>query len=46
MPNPRRSLKDCEDCPELVILPDVSHFAMLQDPAGYTKAVLDFLGGM
>jgi pimeloyl-ACP methyl ester carboxylesterase len=28
---------------ELVILPDVSHFAMLQDPAGYTKAVRDFI---
>jgi len=29
---------------KLVILKDASHFAMLQDPAGYTKAVLDFLG--
>jgi pimeloyl-ACP methyl ester carboxylesterase len=28
---------------KLVILPDASHFAMLQDPAGYTKAVRDFL---
>ena len=28
---------------ELIILPDVSHFAMLQDPAGYTKAVRDFI---
>jgi len=27
----------------LVILPDASHFAMLQDPEGYTKAVLDFI---
>ena len=27
----------------LVILPDTSHFAMLQDPAGYNKAVRDFL---
>lgn len=27
----------------LVILPDASHFAMLQDPKGYTKAVRDFL---
>lgn len=26
-----------------VILKDVSHFAMLQDPAGYTKAVRDFI---
>lgn len=31
---------------KLVILKDASHFAMLQDPDGYTKAVLDFLGGM
>ena len=31
---------------KLVILKDASHFAMLQDPGGYTKAVLDFLGGM
>jgi pimeloyl-ACP methyl ester carboxylesterase len=30
---------------ELVILQDASHFAMLQDPAGYNKAVRDFLGG-
>lgn len=30
---------------KLIILKDASHFAMLQDPAGYTKAVLDFLGG-
>lgn len=28
---------------KLVILPDASHFAMLQDPAGYTKAVQDFM---
>jgi pimeloyl-ACP methyl ester carboxylesterase len=27
----------------LVILPETSHFAMLQDPAGYTKAVRDFI---
>lgn len=27
----------------LVILPDVSHFAMLQDPAAFDGAVLDFL---
>jgi pimeloyl-ACP methyl ester carboxylesterase len=31
---------------QAIILPDASHFAMLQDPVGYTKAVLDFLGGM
>lgn len=31
---------------KLIILKDASHFAMLQDPAGYTKAVLDFLGEM
>ena len=31
---------------KLIILKDASHFAMLQDPAGYTKAVVDFLGGM
>ena len=31
---------------KLIILMDASHFAMLQDPAGYTKAVRDFLGGM
>ena len=30
---------------KLIILKDASHFAMLQDPVGYTKAVLDFLGG-
>ena len=29
----------------LVILPHVSHFAMLQDPDGYTRAVLDFIDG-
>jgi pimeloyl-ACP methyl ester carboxylesterase len=28
---------------KLVILPDASHFAMLQDPKGYNKAVRDFL---
>jgi pimeloyl-ACP methyl ester carboxylesterase len=28
---------------KLVILKDASHFAMLQDPAGYTKAVRDFI---
>jgi pimeloyl-ACP methyl ester carboxylesterase len=28
---------------KLIILPDASHFAMLQDPAGYTRAVLDFI---
>jgi pimeloyl-ACP methyl ester carboxylesterase len=27
---------------KLIILKDASHFAMLQDPAGYTKAVRDF----
>lgn len=27
---------------KLVILKDVSHFAMLQDPAGYTQAVMEF----
>lgn len=27
----------------LVILPDVSHFAILQDPAAFNSAVLDFL---
>jgi pimeloyl-ACP methyl ester carboxylesterase len=26
-----------------IILPDVSHFAMIQDPAGYTAAIRDFL---
>ena len=30
---------------KLIILKDASHFAMLQDPAGYTKAVLDFPWG-
>jgi pimeloyl-ACP methyl ester carboxylesterase len=30
---------------KLIILKDVSHFAMLQDPEGYTKAVLDFVDG-
>jgi pimeloyl-ACP methyl ester carboxylesterase len=29
---------------KLVILKDASHFAMLQDPAGYTKAVRAFIG--
>ena len=28
----------------LVILPNLSHFAMLQDPAAFNGAVLDFLG--
>jgi pimeloyl-ACP methyl ester carboxylesterase len=28
---------------KLIILKNVSHFAMLQDPDGYTKAILDFL---
>jgi pimeloyl-ACP methyl ester carboxylesterase len=28
---------------KLIILKDVSHFAMLQDPDQYTKAILDFL---
>jgi pimeloyl-ACP methyl ester carboxylesterase len=30
---------------KLIILKDASHFAMLQDPAGYTKAALDFFAG-
>ena len=30
---------------ELIILPEASHFAMLQDPAGYTRAVRDFIDG-
>jgi pimeloyl-ACP methyl ester carboxylesterase len=30
---------------KLVILKDASHFAMLQDPAGYSQAVRDFLAG-
>jgi pimeloyl-ACP methyl ester carboxylesterase len=29
----------------LLILPGVSHFAPLQDPDGFNRAVLDFLGG-
>jgi pimeloyl-ACP methyl ester carboxylesterase len=29
----------------LIILKDASHFAMLQDPKGYTRAVRDFLSG-
>ena len=28
---------------ELIILKDASHFAMLQDPEGYNKAVRDFI---
>ena len=28
---------------KLIVLKDVGHFAMLQDPEAYTKAVLDFL---
>lgn len=31
---------------KLIILPEASHFAMIQDPAGYTKSVTDFLSGM
>jgi len=30
---------------KLLILPGVSHFAPLQDPDGFNRAVLDFLGG-
>jgi pimeloyl-ACP methyl ester carboxylesterase len=30
---------------KLIILPDVSHFAMLQNPDGYNKSVLDFVDG-
>ena len=30
---------------ELLVLPAVSHFAFLQDPALFNRAVLDFLGG-
>jgi pimeloyl-ACP methyl ester carboxylesterase len=30
---------------KLIILKDVGHFALLQDPDAYTKAVLDFVGG-
>lgn len=29
----------------LIILPDVGHAAVLQDPAGYAQAVLDFVDG-
>jgi pimeloyl-ACP methyl ester carboxylesterase len=29
---------------KLVILPETSHFAMLQDPEGYTKEIRDFIG--
>jgi pimeloyl-ACP methyl ester carboxylesterase len=29
----------------LVFLPQASHFAMVQDPEGYTRAVLDFIEG-
>jgi pimeloyl-ACP methyl ester carboxylesterase len=28
---------------KLIILPNASHFAMLQDPDGYSKSVLDFI---
>jgi pimeloyl-ACP methyl ester carboxylesterase len=28
---------------KLIILKDASHFAMLQDPKGYTQAVREFL---
>ncbi len=31
---------------ELVVLPEVSHFAPLQRPALFNRAVLDFLGGV
>ena len=30
---------------KLVILKDASHFAMLQDPAGYTAAIREFFKG-
>ncbi len=30
---------------KLIILRDASHFAMLQDPSGYTKAAMDFFAG-
>jgi pimeloyl-ACP methyl ester carboxylesterase len=30
---------------KLIILPNASHFAMLQDPDGYSKSVLDFIDG-
>lgn len=30
---------------KLIILKDASHFAMLQDPAGYTQAAVDFFAG-
>ncbi len=30
---------------KLIILKDASHFAMLQDPDGYTKAAVDFFAG-
>ncbi len=30
---------------KLIILKDASHFAMLQDPAGYTKSAMDFFAG-
>jgi pimeloyl-ACP methyl ester carboxylesterase len=28
---------------KLIILPDVSHFALLQDPVTYVRTVLDFI---
>ena len=28
---------------KLIILPNASHFAMLQDPEGYTQSALDFI---
>jgi pimeloyl-ACP methyl ester carboxylesterase len=30
---------------KLIVLKDSSHFAMLQDPAGYTKSAMDFFAG-
>lgn len=39
--------KMAKDIPgaKLIILPDASHFAMLQDPAGYNAAVVEFIDG-
>ncbi|MBN9220225.1 MAG: alpha/beta fold hydrolase [Mesorhizobium sp.] len=39
-----RYLADCIDGSELIILPDVSHFAPLQRPAEFNSVLLTFLG--
>ena len=44
-PEHLRYLRDTIPGARLVFLPGASHFAMLQDPAGFDAAVLEFLDG-